>query len=115
MMLLGPMETELWNLKYGSKSIQTSLILRQHLPKPYKTLKISYQFCDNRKIPSCTYYLKEAEKIAMLVHLNSITEIIKNFKSLYDSGGHCLKIRDLCMNFEPYFKVHNSVSVHPIA
>ena len=24
-----------------------------------------------------------------------------------------LKIRDVCMDFEPYFKVHNVVSVHP--
>ena len=33
--------------------------------------------------------------------------------SLYDFGGHCLKIRDVCMDFEPDFKVHNLVSVHP--
>ena len=50
--------------------IQTSLILRQRPPpKPY-TLKISYQFCDNCKIPSYTCYLKEAElKIVMFAHL----------------------------------------------
>ena len=24
-----------------------------------------------------------------------------------------LVIRDVCMDFEPYFKVHNLVSVHP--
>ena len=28
-------------MKYGSKSIQMSLILRQHPPKPYKLLKFS--------------------------------------------------------------------------
>ena len=39
MMLLGWTETKLWTLKYGSKSIQTSLILRQSPPKPYKLLK----------------------------------------------------------------------------
>ena len=38
---------------------------------------------------------------------------MKNFKSLYGFGGRCLKIRDACMDFEPYFKVHNLVSVHP--
>ena len=27
--------------------------------------------------------------------------------------GRCLKIRDVCMDFEPHFKVHNSVSVQP--
>ena len=54
-------------------------------------------------------------KIACLLILKSITEIIKKFKSLYDFGGCCLKIRDVCMDFEAYmyFKVHNLVSVHP--
>ena len=42
-----------------------------------------------------------------------VTKLIKNFKSLYGFGGRCLKIRDVCMDFEPYFKVHNLVSVHP--
>ena len=35
-------------------------------PKTILALKICYQFCDNCKILSCTYYLKETEmKIAM--------------------------------------------------
>ena len=38
---------------------------------------------------------------------------MKNFKSLYCFGGRCLKSRDVCMDVEPYFKVHNLVSVHP--
>ena len=38
---------------------------------------------------------------------------MKNFKSLYSFGRRCLKIRDVCMDFERYFKVHNLVSVHP--
>ena len=60
------------------------------------------------------YYLKEAEmKTTMFAHLKSITEITENFKSLYGFGGRCLKIRDVCMDFEPYFKVHNLVSVQP--
>ena len=47
---------------YGSKSIQTSLILRERPSKPY-------QFCC--KILSCTYYLKEAEmKITLFAHFN---------------------------------------------
>ena len=33
------------------------------------------------------------------------------FKSLYGFGGRCL--RDICMDFEPYFKVHRLVSVRP--
>ena len=35
-------------------------------------------------------------------------EIMKNFTSLYGFGGRCLKIRDVCMDFEPCL-----VSVHP--
>ena len=38
---------------------------------------------------------------------------MKNFKSLYGFGGLYLKIRDVCMDFEPCFKVHNLVSVRP--
>ena len=45
--------------------------------------------------------------------LRNIKEIMKNFKSLYGFGGRCLKIRDVCMDFEPCFKVHNFVYVHP--
>ena len=37
----------------------------------------------------------------------------KKFNSLYGFGGHCLKIRDVCMDFEAYFIVHSLVSVHP--
>ena len=39
--------------------------------------------------------------------------MIKNFKSLYGFGGRFVKIRDVWMDFESYFKVHNLVSVHP--
>ena len=45
--------------------------------------------------------------------LKTIAEIINFFKSLYGFGGRCLKIRDVCMDFEPYFKVHNLVNVNP--
>ena len=38
---------------------------------------------------------------------------MKNFKSLYGVGGCWLEIRDICMDFEPCFKVHNLVSLHP--
>ena len=41
-----------------------------------------------------------------------VTKLIKNFKSLYDFGGRFLKIRDVCIDFKPYFKVHNLVSVY---
>ena len=42
-----------------------------------------------------------------------VTKLMKNLKSLYGFGGRCLKIRDVCMEFEPCFKVYNLVSVHP--
>ena len=72
------------------------------------------QFCDNCKIPSSSYYLKEAEmEIAMFAHFKEYHGNHKNFKSLYYFGGRCLKIRDVRMDFEPYFKVHNLVFVHP--
>ena len=68
----------------------------------------------NCKIPSCTYNLKEAAmKIAMFAHFKEYHGNHKNFKSLYGFGGRCIKIRDACMDFEPCFKVHNLVSVHP--
>ena len=82
-------------------------------PKAIRTLKIFYQFCDNCKILSYTCYLKEAEmKIAMFAHFKEHHGNHKNFKSLYGLGGCCLTIRDVCMGFEPYFKVHNLVSVY---
>ena len=49
----------------------------------------------------------------MFADFKSITEIIKKFKSLYAFGGRSLNIRDVCMDFEPCFKVHHLVSVHP--
>ena len=52
-------------------------------------------------------------KSLCLLILKSITEIIKIFTSLYGFGGRYLKISDVCMDFEPHFKVHNLVSVHP--
>ena len=95
---------QVWILKYGSKSIQTSLISRQRPPK----------LCGNCKIPSCTYYLKEAEtKIAVFAHFKEYHGNHKNFKGLYDSWGRCLKIPDVCMDFEPDFKIYSLVSVHP--
>ena len=112
MMLLGWTETKLWTLKYGSKSIQTSLILRRRPPKPYKLLKFFISFVTTVKSRYApTIWKKLRRKSLCLPILKSITEIMKNFKSLYGFGGRCLKIRDVCMDFEPYFKVHNSV--HP--
>ena len=37
----------------------------------------------------------------------------RNFKSLYGFGDAVSKLDTLVVDFEPYFKVHNLVSVHP--
>ena len=44
-----------------------------------------------------------------------VYEYHRNHKNekLYGFGGPCLNIRDVCMDFEPCFKVYNLVSVHP--
>ena len=114
MMLLGWTETKLWTLKHGPKSIQTSLVLRQRPPKPYKLLEFFVSFVTTVKSRhALTIWKKLRWKSLCLPILMSITEIMKNFKSLCGFGGRCLKIRDVCMDFEPYFKVHNLVSVYP--
>ena len=57
---------------------------------------------------------KETElKIAMFAHFKDYHGNHKNFNSLYGFGGRCLKIRDVCLDFEAYFKVHRLVSVPP--
>ena len=83
MMLLGWTETKLWTLKYGSKSIQTSLILRQHPPKPYKLLKFFISFVATVKSCHAPFYLKEDKiKIAMFAH----------FKQYYGNHKKVLRI-----------------------
>ena len=37
----------------------------------------------------------------------------KKIKRLYGFEWHCLNIRDVCIDFQPCFKVYNLVSVHP--
>ena len=116
MMLLGWTDTKLWTLKHGSKSIQTSLILRQHPSKPDKLLK--FFISSVTTVESChapTIWKKLRWKSLRLPIVKSITEIMKNVKSLFMYGfeGCCLKIRDICVDFEPYFKVHNLVSIRP--
>ena len=64
-------------------------------PKTIQSLKNFYQFCNNCKIPSCTYHLKEADmKIAMFAHFKEYHGSHKHFKSLYiyDFQGQCLSV-----------------------
>ena len=101
-------------LKYGSKSIQTSLILRQRPPKLYKLLKyflisvILFKMSKHSDFHLIFFQIEGAWQ-----DFTVVTKLIKNSKSLYGFGGRFLKIRDVCMDFEPYFKDHNLVSVHP--
>ena len=82
---------QVMDLEIRFKIIQTSLILRQRLPKPYRLLNVFISFVTTVKIPSCTYYLKEAViKIAdVFVQFKEYHGNHKNFKSLYDFRGDC--------------------------
>ena len=105
---LGWTETKLWTLKYGSKSIQTSLILGQRPPKPCKLL-IFISFVTTVKARHApTIWKKLRWKSLFLPSLKSIAEMIKNLMIL-----GTLLIRDVFTDFEPNFKVHSLVSVDP--
>ena len=114
MMLLGWTDTKLWTLKCGSKSIQTSLILRRRPPKSYKLLRffmisvILFKLSKHSAFHLIFFQIEGAWQ-----DLTVATKLINNFKSLYGFGGRFLEIRAVCIDFEPYFKVHNLVSVHP--
>ena len=44
---------------------------------------------------------------------DKILQLLQNWVYMV-FGGRFLKIRDrVCMDFDPYFKVHNLASVHP--
>ena len=78
MMLYGWTETKLWTLRYGSKTIQTSLILTKLPPKPYK-LKFFFiglvATVKSRHVP--TIWKKLRWKSLCLPILKSIMEIIR--------------------------------------
>ena len=105
-------ETKLWTLKHGSKSIQTSLILRQRPPKPYKLLKFFISFVTTVKSRHALLFERSWDENHYVCLFQEYHGSHENFKSLYGFGGCRLKIRDVCMDFEAYFKVHNLVSVH---
>ena len=111
LMFLGWTLTKLWILKYGSKSIQTSLILRQRPPKPYKLLKFFMISVIVFKMVNGHLSFFQIE--VAWRDFTVVTKLMKNFKSLYGFGGHCLKIRDVCRDFQANFKVHNFISIYP--
>ena len=84
MMLLGWTETKLWTLKYGSKSIQTSLILRQRPPKPYKLLKFFMISVILFKMGKHSdFQLSSFQIVGAWRDFTVVTKLVKNFKSLY--------------------------------
>ena len=88
---------------------------RQRPPKPYKLLKFFISFVTAVKFRhALTIWKKLRWKLLCLpTQVKEYHGNHKNFKSLYGIGGRCLKITDVCMDFESYFKVHNLVTVHP--
>ena len=52
-------------------------------------------------------------KITYVCSFLSISQKSYKNKSLYGFGGRSLDIRDVCMDFEPCFKIYNLVFVHP--
>ena len=50
-------------------------------------------------------------KIIIFINFHVYDRNEKNFESSYGLGGRHLKIRDVCMDLEPCFKVHNLVVI----
>ena len=94
MMLLGWTEAKLWTLTYGSKSIQTSLILRKCPPKSYKLYK--FFISSVTTVKSChapSIWKKMRWKSLCLLILKSIKEIIKYFQSYMILGDAVSKLK----------------------
>ena len=89
-------------------------MLRQRPPKSYKLLNffmisvILFKLNKHSDFHLIFFQIEGAWQ-----DFTVVTKLIKIFKSLYGFGGRFLKIRDVCMDFDPCFKVHNLASVHP--
>ena len=59
---------------------------------------------------SC-HFDKTELKIMIFIHFQVYHRNEKHFESSYGLGGRHLKIRDICMDLEPCFKVHNLVVI----
>ena len=59
------------------------------------------------------FHLSFFQMVAEWRDFTVVTKLIKNLKSLYGFGGRCFNSRDVCMDFEPCFKVYNLVSIRP--
>ena len=83
------------------------------IAKPYKLLKFFMISAILFKMGRHSdFHLSFFQIVGAWRDFTVVTKLMKNFKSLYGFGGRCLKIRDVCIDFEPFFKVHNLVSIH---
>ena len=105
------MDFEIWLKIYTNvPSFETASL------KPCKLLKFFYQFWDNCKIPSCTYYLKEAEmKVDMFAYFKEYREYHGYIKGLrvYMIVVDAVSKLETVVWILNHLKVHSSVSVHP--
>ena len=112
MMPLGWTETKLWTLKYGSESIQTSLISRKRPPKPYKLLKFFISFVATVK--SChapSIWKKMRWKALCLLILNKIIENVDCMFS--EKSGKTAECNcGVCSNCGPIYSFSRPQSVH---
>ena len=56
---------------------------------------------------------KTDNKIFKTFSIFSFVTTVKLLKEFIRFWGRCLNIRDVCMDFEPCFKVFNLISAHP--
>ena len=90
-----------------------SLISSQRLPKQYKLLTCFMISAILLKMGKHNdFYLSFFQIVGPCQNFTFVSKLRKD-KSLYDLGGSCLKIRDVCMDFEPCLKVDIFVSAHP--
>lgn len=63
--------------------------------------------CDNFKIPSYTDCLEDAEiRVTLCLPIfDGITYIITKILRVYMVLGSCLKIRDVCIDFDPLIRL----------
>ena len=108
MTLLGWTETKLWTLKYGSKSIQTSLILRQRPPKSYKLLKyfmisvILFKMSKHSDFHLIFFQIEGAWQ-----DFTVVTKLIKNFIWFF---GVYMVLGDAFLKLETFVWILNHIS-----
>ena len=103
--------TKLWTLKHGSRSIQTSLILRWHPPQTMQMLKMLLIFAT--PVKSCyiaAISIKLSWKLWFLSIFKYITEMRKSLR-VHMVWGDAISKLETFIDLEPCFKVHNLVVI----